>query len=257
EGKDPRVEQERRRQAELRRQANTFASVCEDYFADMKRRGLRRATEVERDIRREFLPLWGKRPITDISRYDVLAVIDPAVNRGAPPQAHHIHSCASRLFGWAIDRGVYGLETSPTDRMRPAKIIGAKQPRTRVLTDDELRALWHASGKLGYPFGPLCALLVLTGQRRAEVTGARWGEIDLKRKVWSIPATRMKAGAAHLVPLVDDTIAVLASLPRFHRGDYLFTTTFGARPVSGFSKMKKRLDQAMAVDAPFTLHDIR
>src|SRR5262249_3084744 len=63
--------------------------------------------------------------------------------------------------------------------------------------------------------------------------------------------------AEHLVPLVEDTLAVLTALPRFHRGDYLFSTTFGARPVSGFSKMKKRLDQAMAVDAPFTLHDIR
>jgi hypothetical protein len=102
EGVDPRVEKERRRLAEARRQENSFASVAEDYFSYIKRQKLRRAAEVERDIRREFVTRWAKRPITDITRDDLMAVIEAAIQRDAPWQAHHAFSYANRLFNWAI-----------------------------------------------------------------------------------------------------------------------------------------------------------
>jgi integrase len=267
EGKDPRVEIERRRQAELRRQAATFESVCEDFFADIKRRKQRRAHEVERDVRREFIARWGKRPVTDIDWADVKGVIDAAIKRNAPWQAHHLFGYAQRLFGWAREQGTYGLTTSPCDGRRPAKIIGTKEPRTRVLTDDELRALWQASGRLNYPLGPLVRLLILTGQRKSEVAEARWDEIDLKQKVWNIPVLRMKAKAAHTVPLTDDVLALLKELPRFDRGDHLFSTTFGLTPVNGFSKAKRAIDTVMLEElkkidpkaklVPWVLHDVR
>src|SRR5262249_35790615 len=160
----------------------------EDYFSYIKRQKLRRAAEVERDIRREFVARWAKRPITEITRDDILIVIDAAIQRNASWQAHHAFSYASRLFNWAIERGTYGLESSPCERMRPAKIIGRKVPRTRVLSDDELRSLWRASKRIGYPFGPLVQMLALTGQRKSEVAEARWSEFDLKRRIWNIPA---------------------------------------------------------------------
>jgi integrase len=236
--------------------------VCEDYFADIRRRKLRRAHEVERDIRREFLPLWAKRPITDISRHDVLAVIDAAIKRDSPWQAHHLHSYASRLFNWAIERGTYGIDASPCERMRPSKIIGVKEPRTRVLDDDELRALWRAARGLDYPLGPFVQMLVLTGQRRSEVADARWREIDLDKRVWTIPHGRMKAGAAHVVPLTDDAIAVLERLPRFAKGDHVFSLTFGTSAINGFSKSKQRIDARMTDELKrpplaWVLHDIR
>jgi len=258
EGKDPSVEEDRRKASELRKLENSFASVAEAYFEHMKRQKLRRAHEVERDIRREFVSRWGKRPVTDIGRADVMAVIDAAIKRDSPWQAHHIHSYASRLFNWAIERGTYGLETSPCERMRPTKIIGPKHPRTRVLSDDELRTVWQVAQRLNYPIGPFVHMLILTGQRKSEVAGARWSEIDLKRKLWTIPHARMKAGAVHAVPLTDDAIFVLATLPRFKHGDCLFSTTFGATPINGFSKGKRRIDAAMDANvAPWVLHDIR
>src|SRR4051812_29758784 len=113
EGVDPRAEREQRKLAEARRQENSFTSVAEEYFRHIKRQGLRRAVEVERDVRREFMPRWGKRPITDITRHDVMAVIEAAIDRDAPWQAHHVFSYASRLFNWAIERGAYGLDRSP------------------------------------------------------------------------------------------------------------------------------------------------
>jgi hypothetical protein len=117
-----------------------------------------------------------------------------------------------RLFNWAIARGVYGLERSPCDRMRPKTLIGKKALRTRVLSDGELRAFWRATEAMPYPYGPLFRILALTGQRKSEVAEARWSEFDLERKRWAIPAERMKADAPHVVPLTDDVIAILAAL---------------------------------------------
>jgi integrase len=114
---------------------------------------------------------------------------------------------------------------------------------------NELRLMWNAADAMGYPYGPLFRLLALTGQRKSEVAEARWSEFDLKVKLWTIPAERMKADAAHAVPLSDDVIALLKSLPRFHHGDHLFSTTFGKKAVNGFSKAKGRVDELMLVEA--------
>jgi integrase len=189
-------------------------------------------------------------------------VIEAAINEGAPSKAHHLFSYASWLFNWALERGAYGLEHSPAHGMRPARIIGEKKPRTRVLTDAELKALWHSSEKLGYPYGPLVRLLMLTGQRKSEVAEARWSEFDIAQKEWRIPAERMKMDAPHIVPLTDAALSVLETLPRFQRGDHLFSTTLGEKAVNGFSKGKARLDKLMVkelghVPPGWTLHDIR
>ena len=105
--------------------------------------------------------------------------------------------------------------------MRPAAVIGKKQARQRVLIDEEMRAFWRASKGIGYPYGPLFQMLLLTGQRKSEVAEARWSELDLQKKLWVIPPERMKADAAHIVPLSDDVLAILEALPRFKSGDCL------------------------------------
>ncbi|MGA2313391.1 MAG: integrase arm-type DNA-binding domain-containing protein [Xanthobacteraceae bacterium] len=243
-GVDPHVQQERERLAELRQRQTTFTAVAEDFIRD-KLPGERKGREAERDIRREFVPRWGKRPIAEITAHDVRDVVMAAKDRGAPYQAHNLLVLGRRLFSWAIDQQIYGLESSPCERLKPKAIIGKKVFRTRILDDDQLRAFWRATRRLGYPYGPLFRMLALTGQRKSEVAEARWSEIDLARKLWVIPAERMKADAAHVVPLSDDVIAILEGLPRFKKGDFLFSTTFGVKPVNGFSKAKERLDKRM------------
>jgi integrase len=159
---------------------------------------------------------------------------------------------------------------SPCDRVKPKDVIGKKALRTRILRDVEMRALWAATESMGYPYGPLIRLLVLTGQRKSEVSDARWSEFDLQRWLWTIPAERMKADAPHTVPLTAEAVAVLESLPRFQNGGYLFSTTLGQKPVSGFSKAKIRLDEFLSAELrnrvgelgivhfePWTIHDIR
>ena len=158
--------------------------------------------------------------------------------------------------------GSTASKSSPCDRLKPADLIGRKEARSRVLDDRELKALWHASEALGYPYGDLLRLLAITGQRKSECAEAPWDEFDLDGKLWAIPAARMKADAPHVVPLSDMAIEVLQGLRRFRAGNFLFSTTYGANPVNGFSKAKARLDRAMAdalgaAPAPFVLHDIR
>jgi integrase len=288
-GIDPKEQEADQRAQERRRRDNSFGAVVEDYIRlavigpDATKPLQRKGPSVARELRDEFVndkvvagakrPGLGKRPIDSITPHDIVRVTDDAVARGAEYQAHNLLGHVRTMFNWAIARGVYGLEKSPCDRMRPNQVIGKKALRTRVLTDDETFALWRAAGRLGYPFGPFIKLLLLTGQRRNEVSDARWRELDLEKRLWTIPAERMKADAPHVVPLSAETIAVLKALPRFKKGDHLFSTTFGAKPVSGFSKAKARLDRRMLrtlralarrrgagvdVELPgFVFHDIR
>jgi integrase len=254
-GIDPSEQEERERLAELRNRANTFAAAAEDFIKD-KLEHERQGREAERDLR-VFLPAWGARPLGEITPADVLAIIRVVKNRGAPYRAHGLLTIARRFFNWCISQQTYGLQTSPCDRLKPRALIGEKKARTRVLNDGEMRALWGATEKLGYPYGPLIRLLALTGQRKSEVAEARWSEIDLDKKLWTIPAERMKADAAHVVPLSGAAITVLETLPRFERGDYLFSAAFGTKPVNAFGRAKGTLDRAMKVEQPFVLHDLR
>ena len=154
-----------------------------------------------------------------------------------------------------------GSKARPAIGCGRRKSSARKRARTRVLTDDELRALWKASESLGYPYGPLFQMLALTGQRKSEVAEARWSEFDLAKRLWEIPAERMKSDAGHAVPLSDDAVRILESLPRFTKGDYLFSGSYGQGPVNGFSKNKRALDARMRAELqqlpPFVIHDIR
>jgi integrase len=102
---------------------------------------------------------------------------------------------------------------------------------------------------------------MLTGQRRGEVGEARWPEFDLDKRLWTIPPERMKMNAAHVVPLSAPAMEILTALPRFKRGDYVFSITFGSKPVAAFSHAKERLDELMRAELsdhqPFVIHDIR
>jgi integrase len=246
-GKDPAREAERERAAEARKQATTFASVAEDFIAE-KLPGERKGREVERDIRNQFMPAWSTRPITEITDLDLLQIIR-AKKATAPAQARNLLGTAKRLFAWAADQRVYGLSASPFETLRPVKIVGDKVVRVRTLDDDELFALWRAASRMRYPFGDVYRLLLLTGLRLNEAADAHWSEVNRREGVWIIPEARMKGkeGKArpHAVPLTRDIGDLLDKLPRFNRGKYLFSTTFGEAPAWMSNKVKARLDARM------------
>jgi integrase len=180
---------------------------------------------------------------------------------GGKYAAHHAFSACRRFFGWAIERDIYGIEASPCANINIKRLVGSKDRRDRVLTDAELALVWQVAGKIGQPFGPLVRALLLTGQRLSEIAEARWSEINTEAALLVVPRARMKMKQTHSVPLTPAMIALLEAMPRFdHKGsDFIFTTTGGRRPISGFSKAKQRLDEEISpAGVPhFTLHDLR
>lgn len=249
-GVDPKEEQERQHTAEKLKRANTFAAVAEDFIAE-KLPGERKGREVERIVRNELVAAWGKKAVADVSELDVLALVK-IKRRTAPAQARNLLGLIKRLFSWAVDQRSYGLKLSPAEHLKPSKIVGEKAVGDRVLNDDELFALWRAAGRIGYPYGVIYRLLLLTALRLNEVADASWPEIDAPGEMWTIPAARMKGrngkARAHAVPLTAEIATVLAGLPRFtgpKAGKFLFSTTNGVKPVWMSDKAKKRIDARM------------
>jgi integrase len=253
-GIDPKIEEAREKAAAQRRQTNSFAAVAAE-FLDRHAAGLRKSAEARRIVEQEFVKRWGARPITDILPEEVAAAIRAIVKRDAPYQAHNALGYIRRLFNWAIGTHEFGIETSPVERLKPADLIGKREARERVLSDDELRAVWRAAGEMGYPYGPTFRLLILTGQREREVADMRWGEVDPAKRLWTVPAQRMKGGRAHEVPLSPAATQLLDSLPRF-AGECVFTTTAGTKPINGFAKAKVRIDKLSGVTG-WVIHDLR
>src|SRR5262249_50696124 len=206
----------------------------------------RRGARVEADIRRDLLPLWHDRPISEIDHRDVRAAIETVLARsrsGSGAYANGVLAAARALFSFAVERDL--LAANPCDRVRRQSVIGPRRHRERVLSDDELFALWRVTGRLRYPWGAMYQLLMLTGARLNEIAGLRWGEVDLERKLLTIPAERFKTGQRHDIPLSPDAATRLRSLPRFRRGDAVFSFDYGASPVAGFSKIKAGIDHRL------------
>jgi integrase len=259
-GIDPADEEDRQRAEQQRQRLNSFAAMCEDFIRD-KLPSEKRGKEIELTIRREVLPKWGDLPVTAITESHVRDLVK-AKARDYEAMARNLLALIRRLFNWAIDQRAYGIEHSPCVRLKPDKLVGKQGARTRVLCNDEMRALWRAAESMGAPYGKFYQTLALTGQRRNEVAKAKWSEIDLREKLWTIPAERMKAGAAHEVPLSNDVVTLLKSLPRGRGGDFVFSQSDGVRPVARFSAEKKKLDKAMKKElggklTAFKVHDIR
>jgi integrase len=190
---------------------------------------------------------WGGRRLGNITRADVIAVLDE-VAAHAPIMANRMHAVLARLFKWAEAKGI--SNTNPCSNIERAK----EHSRDRVLEDKELRAVWIATGELGHPYAGIVRLLILTGQRRNEIADLRWDEIDLDERVLHLPAARTKNGRPHDVPLSAPALAIIDGLSRLVDADRVFTIQ--RKPVAGFSKMKERLDAASRV-SDWTLHDIR
>lgn len=284
-GKHPKEIADDRRRAEEKRRKDTVESVAEEFFKRHASK-LRTARGVEATIRRDLLGQrregdkwvpdparklhWRDRAITDITRRDVVEVIEAVADRDAPYAARNLLAWARKMLNWAVARDTYGLEVNPCARVKAADLVGKGEARDRVLEDHELRLIWRAAQRKGAPFGTLAQVLLATGQRLGEWAKARDGEID--QGLLTVPSSRMKAKEAHTVPLAPRVASLLDSLPRFEgSAGYLFSTTFGKRPVSGFSKAKADLDRLIAElaakeraagkdtkdVAPWRIHDLR
>ncbi len=237
--------------AERRRDRETVAMVAEDYLErHVKRNRLRSALRIEQMLRGSILPVWGGRPIGSITRRDALDLVDDIAARPAVYMANRVQSLARHVFAFALERGI--VDTNPLVGLRaPAR----ERSRERVLADPELRAVWRACAELGWPFGPIVQLLILTAARRGEVAGLRWSELDLERRLWLKPAERTKAGRAHELPLSPAVVDLLEGLPRIDSSELAFPARGGGH-VTAFAHAKVQLDRLSGV-AGWRYHDLR
>jgi integrase len=215
----------------------------------------RTAEETQRLLDLHVLPRWRARLMRDVTRRDVIDLLDRVVDGGSPVAANRTLSVIRKLFGWALDRDIISM--TPVAGVRPPTV---EISRDRVLSDAELALVWRGADQLGGSYGALVKLLMLCGQRRDEVAALPWSEIDLSEKMWRLPAARTKNGKAHDVPLSEPVVAILQALPRI--GDTFVLTTNGTAPASNYGKNKRRLDAAITAinGGPiphWTLHDLR
>jgi integrase len=250
EGRDPGREKMQSRAAK----ADSIDRVVEDFLERHVRRSNRprSAQETERLLRLHVLPRWRGRTVHEITRRDVLDVLDRVVDGGAPIAANRALAAVRKLFNWCVAQDI--LSASPCAGVKPPT---AERSRDRVLSDDELRLVWQAADQVGWPFGPLVQLLALTGQRRDEVGRMQWSEIDIEKRLWALPAGRVKNNQLHQVPLSDAALDVLKGAPQIAGSPFVFTTN-GIAPSSAYSKNKRRLDALLPSDLPaWRLHDLR
>ena len=232
------------------RAAETLGSVLRPYLL-VKKSELKPRTyeEVERHLLMHAKRLHGLQ-LNAIDRRTVAALLTDLAANG-PNLANSVRASLSSLFGWAMREGL--AEANPMIGTNKAAVNAS---RDRVLTDDELRSIWAALGN--DPYGDIVRLLALTGQRRNEVGGLRWSEVNLDKALISLPAERTKNSRPHDIPLSPPALAILKARPRLAGREYVFTNV--ANGYLGWSNCKVTLDARIATKGaipPWRLHDLR
>jgi integrase len=261
-----------KRGEKVERDAKTFAQAARDFIEQHAMRktrtwqekarllGLRAAGEELELISKGLADRWHDKPIADVSGDDIYAIVDEVRERGAPglerraegpteARAQTMLRTLSKLFAWLIQKR----------RLTQNPCAGVHRPETpksrdRVLSESEIVKFWRAADVERNEFGALLKLLLLTGCRLNEVARMRRSELSDDGTTWTIPGARTKNRRAHVVSLAPMARAILASVHT--SGDLVFTTN-GTTPISGWSKIKGRLDARMRPAAPWRLHDVR
>jgi integrase len=248
-GNDPGVARQRARDEQRAAAADTLEAVCGEFF---KRDGakLRSAKDWQRDLTRLVFPILGRRPIADIRRKDIVRLLDGIEDNNGAASADTVLAIIRRIMNWYAVRD--DNFRSPIVRgMRRRK--PSEHARTRILTDDEIRAVWRAADNMAGPFGHYCKFLLLTAARRNEAAHLQWSEI--KGADWYLPASRNKTKVDLTRPLSSAAAkVVLGTVQRIAGSDLVFSAD--GRRLGGMTKRKKAIDEASGV-RNWTLHDLR
>ena len=235
------------RQAILSR--GSVRTVVDSYIDDYAKPNQRSWKDTAGYLRNHLVRELGDKPVAAVTRADILRVLDAVRSRGIMQGANRLLAHTKRFFGWCVERGL--IDQSPAASIRPPL---KEKARDRVLSNDEVVRIWQATESLDFPVGPAVQLLLLTGQRRDEVSHMRWSELDLEVGNWTIPAERNKSGRLHVVPLSPLAKRILSGLPR--SGGFVFWGRSSGTAINGWSRAKERLDELSDV-RDWRLHDLR
>jgi integrase len=242
--------QEERQREEERKAATrpqTVGAMIDRFVEGYCRTNLRRWQPVARVFEMHVKPALGGKPLYEFRRADVVEMLDDLQNRkGLRAQVNRVRAWLRRACEWSVEREY--LDANPVAATKKRKV---EARRTRVLSEDELRATWHAANRLSEPRGSFIKALILTGQRRDEVRCMVWSEIDLSRALWTLPAARNKSKREHEVPLSPAMVELLGT----PRPGPVFTID-GRVPYSAYHQAKIALDRESGVTG-WRLHDLR
>jgi integrase len=247
-GIDPAVER-KKAAGQARRQAAygalTLSALLSDWQAlHLANKRPRYAAEAVRAVRNAF-SRYLDLPAAGLDRATAVKTLDAMARKGSAAMAARTAAYGKAAYGWAMKRGA--LSINPFVNLPVAPTL----KRERVLSDDELAVIWRATDSPG-PYNGIVRLLMVTGQRREEVASMAWAELSDDFSTWTIPASRAKNGATHIVPLASPAQELLRGVPRF--GDLVFPGLRG--PFTGFWKAKAALDAKSGV-TNWRLHDLR
>ncbi|HEY4861709.1 MAG TPA: integrase arm-type DNA-binding domain-containing protein, partial [Xanthobacteraceae bacterium] len=247
--KDPLHERREQQRKAIARTEHTFEKIAENYLA-REAAGLRTAGQRRDQLRRLVYPELGSGPIDAIRRSDIVSLLDKIEDENGPVMADRTLATVRRIMNWHASRS--DEFRSPIVRGM-ARTKGKEHARARMLTDDELRAIWQAASAMPGPFGAFVQFLLLTAARRGEAAGMTHSEIE--GQDWTLPEARNKVKVDLIRPLSPAAQGLLKNLPRIGKAGYVFTTT-GRNGLGGFSAFKRKLDNASGVEG-WTLHDLR
>lgn len=198
--------------------------------------------------------IWGHRKAKDITRKDVIRLLDDIVNRGAPITANRTLEVIRKMFNFAIERDI--LDSNPCIMV---KAPGKKNRRDRVLCDSEITTFWSSleDAESSEPIKLALKLQLVTAQRRGEVATAKWE--DIQGSWWTIPASISKNQLSHRIPLSSLALDILEELKSYSGGsEYILPSPYGDSHIlaSAVTRMISR-NRAVFNIPHFTPHDLR
>jgi integrase len=230
---------------------STVSGLCDCYIADYCKQNQRRWCETERLFAMHVTPAIGGKTLTELRRADIVEMLEDLQNKkGLRAQVNRVRSQVVAMLNWAVEKE--WLNGNPAASIKKRKKL--ETPRSRVLSHDELRAIWKATENLNNPARDFIRMLILTGSRRDEIRKMEWREIDPKAQVWTLPAPRNKSGNwDRPLPLSTALIEALGGITRI--GPYILSVS-GSKPYSNQRHLKVIIDRESGVTG-WVLHDIR
>jgi integrase len=236
--------------------APTVENLVKEYIERYAKINKKSWEQDERTLNKEVVLLWGKRKAHEVKQREIVLLLDDIVVRGSPVTANRTKSAISKMFNFAVNRGI--LDASPAVRIeKPAK----ETPRERALDENEIRIFWEKLEETAMTEGIklVLKLLLLTGQRRGEVALAEWKEFDLQNGWWELPGEKTKNKKLHRIPLTEMTLDTLKRVKELS-GDspYLFPAPGGNKSITDHAPTKAvRRNEDIFGLSHFTPHDLR
>ena len=258
-GIDPAGEARRRKVEATKR--ITFPALRDAFLQHYE--GKAKHGEATRILSKDFA-CWNHHLADEIDSQDVDAAIQVILGRGSKHQALNAYGYVRTMYRWAMGQPRLNVKASPCANLSAELLIGKKRKRTHVLKDHEIRAIWAACEKDGYPYGQITQLLLLTAVRESQIGRASRSELQNDENgepMLVVPSPRMKGDhddeppPPHEIPLTPRMAAIINSLPQY-AGPYLFSHKGGKSPVNGWSRAKMRLDALSGVTG-WKFHDLR